>query len=426
MPEWLRVSLRKSDLRRVIPNMKRCRLAMFLSPVFLLVLASAIACGTPAATDTPATAQEAPPSPKLDVVATTNIVADWAQQVGGDRVEVFSLVPVDSDPHTFQPGAQDVSRIANADLVLSIGLSLEAGWVAEILESVATNPSSIVELGEGVDPIAFTEDHSEELGLLEGISHVVHEVEEGEISAAEGLKEVAELLAAADALEVMEGEEELPAKVMEILARAEAGGLAAEDAIEAIEALVVKGEEEHERHGHGEFDPHFWLDPLRVKEAVNGIAAQLSTLDPEGQILYQDNAAAYNRQLDTLHAWIQERVAELLEERRLLVTSHDSFQYFARRYGFIVVGTVLPVTTEQEPTAQEMAGLIDDIREHGAPAVFGESTHSDRLAQRIAEETGAVLIGSLYTGSLGAEGGEAGTYLDMMRHNVKTIVEGLR
>ena len=232
LPEWLRVSLRKSDLRRVIPNMKRCRLAMFLSPVFLLVLASAIACGTPAATDTPATAQEAPPSPKLDVVATTNIVADWAQQVGGDRVEVFSLVPVDSDPHTFQPGAQDVSRIANADLVLSIGLSLEAGWVAEILESVATNPSSIVELGEGVDPIAFTEDHSEELGLLEGISHVVHEVEEGEISAAEGLKEVAELLAAADALEVMEGEEELPAKVMEILARAEAGGLAAEDAIE--------------------------------------------------------------------------------------------------------------------------------------------------------------------------------------------------
>ena len=424
--------------------MKRCRLAMFLSPVLLLVLASAIACGTPAATSTPTDAgapaptQGAPASPKLNVVATTNIVADWTRQVGGNRVEVFSLVPVDTDPHTFQPGAQDVTRIANADLVLSIGLSLEAGWMKELLENTAADPSSIVELGEGVGPLDFAEDHSEELELLEGISHVVHEVEEGEISAEEGLEELTELLAAAEALEAMEseehgdeeeegeGEEQLVAMMMEIIAKAEAGGLGAEDAIEAIEALTVAGEEEHEGHGHGEFDPHFWFDPLRVKQAVDSIAAHLSALDPEGQSLYQDDAAAYNRQLDMLHAWIQERVAELPEEHRLLITSHDSFQYFAELYEFRVVGAILPVTADQEPTAQELAELVEDIREHNAPAVFGESTHSDRLARRIAEETGAVLIGSLYTGSLGAEGGEAGTYLDMMRHNVETIVEGLR
>ena len=119
--------------------------------------------------------------------------------------------------------------------------------------------------------------------------------------------------------------------------------------------------------------------------------------------------------------------SRLPEERRLLVTSHDSFQYFAQRYGFEVVGTVLPsVTTEYDPTAQELAELIETIEHEGAIAVFAEKTHSARLAERIAEETGAKLVGGLYTGSLGEPGGEAGTYLDLMRFDVDTIVEALQ
>ena len=163
-----------------------------------------------------------------------------------------------------------------------------------------------------------------------------------------------------------------------------------------------------------------------MKQAVDAIEAQLSTIDPEGRSFYQANAAAYNRELDALHAWIQQEVARLPEERRLLVTSHDSFQYFARLYGFEVVGTVMPVTTEVEPTAQELAHLIETIKHEGVPAVFAEKSHSQRLAKRIAEETGAKLIGGLHTGSLGEPGGEAGTYLDLMRYNVRTIVEALQ
>ena len=185
-------------------------------------------------------------------------------------------------------------------------------------------------------------------------------------------------------------------------------------------------EEEGDGHGHGELDPHFWFDPVRVKQAVNSIAARLSAADPAGQTLYRDNAAAYNSELDDLHTWIQGEVATLPEAQRLLVTSHDSFQYFANRYGFKVVGAIMPVTTEVEPSARDLAELVETIEESGAKAVFAEKTQTDRLARQVADETGAQLVGGLYTGSLGLEGGEAGTYLDYMRYNVTTIVEVLK
>ena len=293
-----------------------------------------------------------PPSDRINVVTTTNIVADWAKQVGGDRVEVFSLVPAGSDPHAFQPGAQDIRRIADADLVLSIGLSLEAGWMNELLENAARQPSGIVAVGDAIEPLA-TADY----GVQEDEDH------------GEG-----------------------------------------EDA-----------------DSHGRFDPHFWFDPVRVQRAINDIAARLSVLDPEADGHYRNNAAAYSQELDRLHQWIEEQVALVPAQRRLLVTSHGNLQYFARRYGFEVIGTVIPAaTTERQPTAQELARLIEDIKKHGAPAVFGESFNNDRLARRITEETDATLVGSLYTGSLGAPGGEAASYLDLMRYNVEIIVEALR
>ena len=112
---------------------------------------------TEAMAATPTTETMAPPATPIPVVATTNIMADWVREVGGDRVDVFSLVPVGADPHGYQPGAQAVAKIADADLVLSVGLGLEESWLHELLENAARDEESIVEMAELIDPIEFSQ-----------------------------------------------------------------------------------------------------------------------------------------------------------------------------------------------------------------------------------------------------------------------------
>ena len=422
----------------------------------------------PAAQSQPATAPTAPPQEPVEqpvepveVVTTTNIVADWAQIVGGDRANVRSLLPAGADPHAYQPGAQDVAAIADADLVFAIGLGLEESWLHELLENAARDEESIVEVAEVIEPIEFGETHAEEVEIIEAISHVVHEVEDGEISAEEGLEEIEEAIQAFEEAEEAEdhhgdeeedeededhhgdeeededeeehGDEEehdeeemhLPEMVLEIIAQVKAGQFDADEAIEEIEHLTEEGEEEHEGHGHGQYDPHFWFDPIRVKVVIDDIAARLSVLDPDGRDMYTANAAAYGAQLDELHAWTQEQVSEIPDENKLLVTSHESLGYFAVAYDFEVVGVILSTTTEVEPSPADMAELAHEVEEAGISVIFGETTVSERLAEAIAAESGAEVV-RLYSGSLGAEGSGAETYLDMVRTNVERIVEALK
>jgi len=163
-----------------------------------------------------------------------------------------------------------------------------------------------------------------------------------------------------------------------------------------------------------------------VKIAVNEIAARLAAIDPDNADYYRQNASEYGQELDELHVWIQEQVGVLEPERRLLVTSHDAFSYFAAAYGFEIVGLVIPsLATDVEPSAEHIAGLVEVIREHNVPALFGETTVSDRLAQAVARETGASVV-QLYSGSLGVAGSGADTYLGMVRTNVERIVGALR
>ena len=375
-----------------------------------------------------ACSDDSDPEPtQIEVVTTSNIVADWVENVGGEHVDVFSLLPVGGDPHTFQPGARDVARIADADIVLSIGLGLEGGWPNDLLKNAAANPDSIVETGEIVEPIEFAEGHAEEVELLERISHVVDEVEEGEISPKEGLEEIKELLAEGGEEEGddHEGEEELPAMVLEIITKVDGGQIKSEDAIKAIAGLTSEGEDEHEGHGHGLEDPHYWFDPLRVKLVVNDIAARLSVLNPGRGDMFRANADAYNSKLDELHAWTEQQVSTVPEEDKLLVTSHDSYGYFANLYGFEIVGVVLSGTTDVEPSAGDLADLVEEVKESGVQVVFGETTVSERLAIAVARESGAELV-RLYSGSLGPKGSGAATYIEMMRTNVGRIVEGLK
>ena len=187
---------------------------------------SAAATAPPPAPPTPAPAPE-----RIQIVVTNNIIADWVENVGGDRVEVFSLLPIGADPHTFQPGARDVARVSDADLVLSIGLGLEEAWLHDLIENAKGDESAIIELGETVDPIEFGQTHAGEVELLEEISDIVHEVEEGEIDPETGIEEIKELLASLEE-EEEEGEEaegqhsaeeELAEMVLAIIAQVESG-----------------------------------------------------------------------------------------------------------------------------------------------------------------------------------------------------------
>ena len=360
----------------------------------------------------------------IRIVTTTNILADWAKNVGGDHVEVFSLVPAGADPHAFQPGAQDIARIADADLVLSVGLGLEESWLKDLLQNAARDPSTIMELAETVDPIEFAGSHREEVEVIEELNHVVHEVEEGKIGPEVALAEINGLLEGAED-EDYGDEDELPAMALAIVGKVDDGQLEASEAIEAIEEITSEGAGEHEDHGHGIYDPHFWFDPLRVRVVVDNIAARLSALDPDRADAYRANAFAYDGRLDELHNWTEEQVSQIPEDRRLLVTSHDSLGYFADRYGFEVVGVILSITTEVEPSAEDLTDLVDKVRESEVTAVFGETTVSERLAAAVANESGATLV-RLHSGSLGSKGSGAETYIEMSRTNVERIATALR
>jgi ABC-type Zn uptake system ZnuABC Zn-binding protein ZnuA len=176
-----------------------------------------------------------------------------------------------------------------------------------------------------------------------------------------------------------------------------------------------------------EGDPHFWLDPNNVIRYAENIRDGLSQADPAGATLYAANAAAYIEQLQALDAWITQQVGTLAPERRMLVTNHESLGYFAERYGFTVVGAVIPsFSTDAAPTARQMADLITQIKATGAPAIFLEVGANPQLAEQIASETGLKVVTQLYTHSLSTLDGPAPTYIDMLKYDVSQIVAGCR
>lgn len=175
-----------------------------------------------------------------------------------------------------------------------------------------------------------------------------------------------------------------------------------------------------------EGDPHVWLDPANVALWAEAVAAALNGQDPANTAAYTANAVAYVEEVLALDAWIEEQVAQIPPARRQLVTDHDSLAYFAARYGFTVVGAVMPgYSTLAEPSAQDLAALEDAIRALDVSTVFVGSSINPGLAGRVAEDTGTQLF-PLYTGSLSGPDGPAPTYIAMMRHDVNVIVAGLR
>ena len=291
----------------------------------------------------------------LKVTASFSILADWVKNVGGDAVDVTSIVPAGGDAHTFDPDPATVASITDARVIFAIGPGFEP-WLADMVEA-SGNTAPFVEIIDGITPLEATEDHDHE-----------------------------------------EDEEH--------------------------------GEEEHDHdheHDHGDTDPHIWGDVHNAIAAVEMIRAGLAEVDPDNADQYQTNADAYTAQLEDLDASIREQIATIPEENRKLVTSHDTFAYYANAYGLEVLGTALgSLSTEAgDPSAKDIATLVEDIQESGVPAIFAENVVNPALMQSIADEAGVELAPTLYTDALGEAGTDGDTYIGMMTYNTATITAAL-
>lgn len=179
-----------------------------------------------------------------------------------------------------------------------------------------------------------------------------------------------------------------------------------------------------DHHHHGGIDPHAWNNPANVLIYVDNIARGLSQVDPEHASLYAGNAARYKAKLQQLDADFRARFAKLPADRRRAITSHDAFGYLAQAYQLTLIGAQ-GLSTESEPSAAAIAGLIRQIRSEKIPALFVENISNPNLIQQIERETDARVGGELYSDALSPAGGEAATYLAMLEHNLNTLLAAL-
>jgi zinc/manganese transport system substrate-binding protein len=254
-------------------------------------------------------------SPDLDnsdrtpVVATTGIIGDVVGNIGGELVEVMTLIPPGADPHDYSPSAQQVAAISQAEFVFANGLGLEEGLI-DLLEQAESEGLGVTYLAEHIVPI--------------------------------------------------------------------------------------------------DRDPHFWHDPVRMSAAGSLIAERIGA------------TSEYLERLEELHGAVEAVLAEIPSERRLLVTGHDSFDYFADRYGFEVVGTLA------NTSSAGLAQLVEHMNQRRVPAIFVEDEAASELAERIAAEVAhPVAVVRLASESLGEPGTATGTYIDLIRFNAAAIAQAL-
>ena len=263
----------------------------------------------------------------IKVLAAESFLADIAQQVAGERIQVDGLIPAGLDPHSFEPTPREMAKVADCDLLIISGAGLEE-WLKGILINIG------------------------------------------------GSKKIME---ASTGLQSNNG------------------------------------------------DPHFWLDPFNVITYVTNIRDALTSIDPQGKTAYSSNADAYIRQLQELDSWIKNQVSKIPPAQRLLVTNHETLGYFAVRYGFQIVGSLIPsLSTDASPSAQQLSQLTDAIRLTTAKVIFLDVGNNPQLAEQIASETKAKVVTELYSESLSAADGHAPTYIAMMKYNVSIIVSEMK
>jgi manganese/zinc/iron transport system substrate-binding protein len=180
----------------------------------------------------------------------------------------------------------------------------------------------------------------------------------------------------------------------------------------------------------GHYDPHVWFEIPLWAMCVDTVVKGLSEFDPAGKADFERRGAAYKAKLAGLHQWARRRAAELPEKKRIVITSHDAFNYLGRAYGFQVVA-LQGISTVTETSSADMVKLVEFIKKHQVKAIFVESSVPHKTIERVAKDAGVKVGGELFSDAAGTPGQmehdyDLGTYEGMIKHNLNTIVESLR
>ncbi|MDV6318233.1 metal ABC transporter substrate-binding protein [Chromohalobacter sp. HP20-39] len=300
----------------------------------------------------------------LEVVASFSILGDMVENVGGEHVDVTTLVGPDGDAHVFSPSPIDARAVGAADLFIVNGLHFE-GWLDRLVEA-SGYAGPVVVASRGIDALSFDEERTahdhEGHGHRHDDSHAGHDHDHSH-------------------------------------------------------------GDSHAGHDHGPEDPHAWQDLQNGKQYVKNIRDALIEADPAHADDYRDNAAQYLDAIDSLDGEIHQRISEIPKANRVLITNHDAFGYFANAYGLDVLSPV-GLSTAAQPSAADMAKLIRQIQKRDVKALFLENMTNPALLEQLSNETGVAIGGTLYAGALASEG-EASTYLGMFKHNVDELTQAL-
>ena len=380
-------------------------LSSLLAILLLIAACTPIAPGT-----TAAPTEEERPRVVVSILPLANIVYN----IGGDRIDLDAIMPPGTDPHTFEPRPSDAVKLAQADLIFVNGMHLDE-TTQRLAEANLKDGAKLIELAAVVaspDELIYGIEHHHghaEMDDHEDDEHG-HDEDDGEHGHA-------------DEDDHDEDDEHGHADEEGHDDDDDEHGHAEEDDHDEDDEHGHAEEDDHEGE-EGEPDPHLLLDPNFAIRYAKVIFVTLAEHDPDNRDYYESNFNEYTARLLALDEAIQAATATIPESNRRLLTYHDSFGYFAIRYGYTVIGAIQPNDTSQ-PSAKEVAALIDQLREEGVPAIFGSILFPADVIDQIASETGVTVSTLLDDGLPGEPDDPEHTYIGMMVQNMRTLAAAL-
>ena len=367
---------------------------------------------------------------KLQVIASFYPYYEFTRNVAGDSAIVKQYLPSGIEAHDWEPRAQEIQSLKDADVFVYNGLGMEP-YVDKIINSGEFDNVLFVKASEAIEMIKSDDDHddthTEE--FVEEIKETIEEFEHNRMTESQTLESIEKILHEHEEDGHDHGNKTIE-NIEDILHEIEDGHISQKDGIEKIHHIIldVEGEgdygveekEEHDGHDHNyEFDPHIWLNPILAKQQVNNIRDGLINADPQNKENYEQNAMQYNKELDALDMKIKSSLSSCKKDT--FVPFHNAFTYLGDRYGLKIMA-LSGVAPDSEASAAEIAEFIDFVKDNDIKIIFAEELVDPRLAQVIADEAGAkVLLFSPIEALAKDEIGQNITYIDKMEKNLDAL-----